>query len=166
MSSFPGPLYFATLRNSPVGSVRGYDVTLLGTGRFGIKKDMAGLQVPFESSAFTAGAVSVNAAEVAQFTYALFGGELPAEESLQQMLTFAAAPDADEPKQTGYGLGVRRLVISGHTFVGHTGVFPGFSSVSVYLPAQGYVVTVTTNLSVVDLKQVVAEIQTVLSEQL
>lgn len=155
--------HFVAAGNSSAGSVRGYDVTVLGTGRIGIKKDMAGLQAPFESSAFTAGAVTASASEVARFTYALFGGELPAEESLQQMLTFVEAPDEDAPEQTGYGLGVRRLVIGGETFVGHTGVFPGFSSVSLYSPAHDYAVTVTTNLSVAEVNQVVAEIQAILA---
>lgn len=156
--------HFARPGNSPAGSVRGYDVAVLGTGRIGIKKDMAGLQAPFESCAFTAGAVVASASDVARFTYALFGGDLLAEESLQQMLTFVEAPDEDAPEQTGYGLGVRRLEMGGETFVGHTGVFPGFSSVSLYSPAHDYAVAVTTNLSVAEVNQVVTEIQAILAE--
>jgi len=140
------------------GTVRGYDTTLLGTGRLGIKLDTEGLRAPFEASAFTAGAVAASAADVARFTYGLFAGELLAESSLKAMLTFVEAPDADVPAQTGYGLGVRRLVIDGDDLVGHTGTFPGYSNVSLYSPAHDCAIAVLANLSMVDVTQVVAEV--------
>lgn len=147
------------------GTVRGYDVSLLGTGTLGIKKDMAALRASFERSAFAAGAVTASALDVATFTEALFAGELLDEQSLRSMLTFVAAPDADVRGQLGYGLGVRQIEIGGQQLVGHTGIFPGFSNVSMYSPREGHAITVLSNLSSVAVDQVIAEMQSVLAQQ-
>ena len=134
--------FFAAHEGLPTGTVRGYDVSLLGTGRLAIKKDMEGLWIPFETSAFTAGAVTASASDVARFTYSLLERRLLGEGSIQSMLTFVDAPDTDVPEQSGYGLRVRRLEIGGDQLVGHTGVFPGFSNVAAHSPRNGYAISV------------------------
>lgn len=152
--------FFAPQEDLPKGTVRGYDVTLLGLGKLGIKKDMESLRIPFEASAFTAGGIVGNASDVAQFAYGLFEGSILDEASLEAMCTFVDALDEDVPEQTGYGLGVRRLKIGGVELIGHTGIFPGFSNVSMYSPEKGYVVTVLSNLSTVRVNRVIEKIQT------
>ncbi|MBP2019001.1 D-alanyl-D-alanine carboxypeptidase [Symbiobacterium terraclitae] len=156
--------YLAAGEDRSPGTVRGYDVTVLGTGRLGIKMDMERFRAPFETSAFAAGAVTASAAEVARFTYGLFGGRLLADSTLQSMLTFVDAPDEDMPEQTGYGLGVRRLVIGGEEMVGHTGTLPGYSNVALYSPAHDHAIAVLSNLSMSDVTQVLAEVHAVLKE--
>lgn len=146
-----------------LSTVRGYDVTVLGTGRLGIKLDMERFRAPLETSAFAAGTVSASAADVARFTYSLFGGGLLAGGSLQSMLTFVEAPDEDVPAQTGYGLGVRRLVIGGDEMVGHTGTFPGYSNVALYSPAHGHAIAVLSNLSMAEVTEVVEAVHAVLA---
>ncbi len=147
-----------------LGTVRGYDVTVLGTGRLGIKLDMERFRAPLETSAFAAGAVTASAADVARFTYGLLGGRLLADSTLQSMLTFVDAPDEDMPAQTGYGLGVRRLVIGGQEMVGHTGTLPGYSNVALYSPAHDHAIAVLSNLSMSEVTDVLAEVQAVLLE--
>ncbi|BAD41006.1 serine hydrolase domain-containing protein [Symbiobacterium thermophilum] len=156
--------YLAAGEPESVGTVRGYDVTVLGTGRMGIKLDMERFRAPFETSAFAAGAVTASAADVARFTSGLLGGRLLADSTLQSMLTFVDAPDEDMPAQTGYGLGVRRLVIGGEEMVGHTGTLPGYSNVALYAPAHDHAVAVLSNLSMSDVTDVLAEVQAVLLE--
>jgi len=146
------------------GTVRGYDVTLLGTGRLGIKLDTEPFRAPLETSAFAAGAVTATAADVARFTYGLFSDGLLGEGSLQAMLTFVDAPDEDVPAQTGYGLGVRRLVVGGDEMVGHTGTFPGYSNVALYSPAHDHAIAVLSSLSMSDVLQVAEAVHAVLTE--
>ncbi len=108
-----------------LSTVRGYDVTVLGTGRLGIKLDMERFRAPLE--------------------------------------TFVEAPDEDVPAQTGYGLGVRRLVIGGDDMVGHTGTFPGYSNVALYSPAHGHAIAVLSNLSMAEVTEVVEAVHAVLA---
>jgi len=152
--------FFAPQEPAPTGTVRGYDVSLFGLGRLGIKKDMEGLRDSFESASFTAGGITASALDVARFTRALFHGDLLSAESKEAMTRFVEAPDEDVPAQTGYGLGVRRLELGGVTFIGHTGIFPGFSNISMYAPDTGHVVTVLSNLSAVEVTRVVEAVLT------
>ncbi len=151
--------FFATQDNLPSDVIKGYDVSILGTGKLGIKKNMEGFQVPFETSGFTAGGIVASASDVSEFTLAMFEGEVLNEETKTMMNAFVEAPDEDVPEQTGYGLGLRRLEFGGEELRGHTGIFPGFSNVSMYSPDRGYVVTVLSNLSIVEVNYVIRRIQ-------
>ena len=48
------------------------------------------------------------------------------------MTRFVDARDPDIPAQTGYGLGLRRLVVDGNELWGHTGTIPGFGAAAFY----------------------------------
>lgn len=150
--------FFVIQDTLPADAIRGYDISLLGTGPLGIKKDMESLTIPFETSSFTAGGIVASASDVSEFTLALFEGEGLNEESKAMMNVFIETVDEDVPQQTGYGLGLRRLEIGGEELRGHTGIFPGFSNVSMYSPDKGYVITVLTNLSVVEVNNVIERI--------
>lgn len=68
--------FFAPQESLPGNAIRGYDVTLLGLGQLGIKKDMNSFQIPFKSSAFTAGGIVASAFDVSEFTLALCEGDV------------------------------------------------------------------------------------------
>lgn len=151
--------YFAPQERLPEHLVRGYDMTLFGLGIMGIKLDMADFRVPFESSAFAAGGIVANASDVSEFTYNLFEGSILKPEVISVMTSFIEAPDPDVPEQKGYGLGLRRIEIGGEELIGHTGIFPGFSNVSIYSPKHSYVITVLSNLSTAKVNYVIGQIQ-------
>jgi D-alanyl-D-alanine carboxypeptidase len=151
--------YFAPQECLPEHTVRGYDSDLFKSGILGIKLDMAGLRVPFELSAFTAGGIVGNASDVSEFTYNLYEGNTLKPETISMMSSFIEATDPDVIEQTGYGLGLRRLEIGGEELIGHTGVFPGFSNVSMYSPQKKYVITVLSNLSTAKVNYVIEQIQ-------
>jgi len=56
-------------------------------------------------------------------------------------------------------LGVRRLDIDGRELWGHTGTITGYCAVTVYSPADGYVITILSNPSTVDLMPLAAQLQ-------
>lgn len=151
--------FFATQDSLPSDLIKGFDVSILGTGKLGIKKNMESFQIPFETSGFTAGGIVASASDVSEFTLSMFEGEVLNEETKAMMNTFIEAPDEDVPEQTGYGLGLRQLNIGSEEFRGHTGIFPEFSNVSMYSPDRGYVVTVLSNLSIVEVNYVIRRIQ-------
>lgn len=158
---FPGGLkntYFLDSSTRALPVVHGYDEDQLHLGRL----DLTSLRKSVESAAFSAGAVAANSEDVARFTQALFKGLIISEESLADMTNFLDIEDEYIPGQTGYGFGLMRFNVDGHELWGHEGVIPGFSSVSVYSPDKGYVITVLTNLSVVDRPAILAELQAVL----
>ena len=74
------------------------------------------------------------------------------------MTRFVDVTDPDVPDQTGYGLGLRRLVIDGHELWGHTGTIPGFGAVAVYWPKADATLAVISNLSVFDSVGVLREL--------
>lgn len=66
---------------------------------------------------------------VGLFVHALFAGQIVSESTLAHMTTFVEAPDIDVPQQTGYGLGLRNLLIDGEGLMGHTGSISGYSGI-------------------------------------
>jgi hypothetical protein len=75
------------------------------------------------------------------------------------MTTFVDASNPGFEQQDGYGLGLMRIDVDGHTLVGHVGEFMGSTSIAMYSPDEGYLIVVNSNLSFPDLVRVVAHLQ-------
>jgi D-alanyl-D-alanine carboxypeptidase len=89
-----------------------------------------------------AGAIVSNAADLARFAHALFGGQLLQRETLQAMTT----PGPYQSRHRGYGLGVEIVEPDFQTLTwGHGGAEPGFRSQLLYLPDSGVVIVVLAN---------------------
>jgi D-alanyl-D-alanine carboxypeptidase len=131
-----------------------YDKDLLHVGG----RNLTGLRLSLHSGAFSAGGIVSTSGDVARFTRALFTGEIVADESLAEMMTFVDAPDDDAPERIGYGLGVRQMVIGGESFVGHTGAIPGYSAVTVFGVDNGITIAILSNLSVIAQERLVEDI--------
>ena len=90
------------------------------------------------SGARSAGGMSATAADVADWMFSLYSGQVLSDESLDEMLDFSASGS--------YGLGVGLTFLrSGRTAVGHDGGIPGFVSVGNFDRESGVVVVVLTN---------------------
>jgi D-alanyl-D-alanine carboxypeptidase len=89
----------------------------------------------------------------------LFTGRILSEPILDRMETFNKAPDEHYPEQTGYGLGVRKMMIDGEQLVGHTGTIGGYSGISLRNQEKGYTIVILSNLSTVEQTQLVGELQ-------
>jgi hypothetical protein len=56
-----------------------------------------------------------------------------------------------------------RFEVGGQELIGHVGEFMGSSSIAVYSPEKGYIITITCNLSYPDLATVLASLQEVIN---
>lgn len=144
-------------RVPPLLVASGYDESLLHLGR----RNLSGMRTSLVSGAFSAGGILSTASETASFVDALFTGRILSASSLVQMQTFVDAPDPDAPFQQGYGLGVRNLVIDGHSLVGHTGVIPGYSGIALHNPREDYTIVILSNLSVIEQTHLFSQMQQV-----
>lgn len=133
----------------------GYDESLLHLGR----RNLTGFRRSLESGAYAAGGILSTSQDVARYVRALFHGRVVSRESLAEMKTFTDAPDPHIPEQTGYGLGIRRLVIEGEVLLGHTGSIPGCSGIAMHNEQKGYTIVILSNLSTVQQTGLLAEIQ-------
>ena len=91
------------------------------------------------TSAWAAGAMVSDAASLASWGAALFGGEVLAPRSLEAMLDF------DGLGGTGYGLGVAQPQFGNVTAVGHNGNILGFSAALVHVPERGITIAMLLN---------------------
>jgi CubicO group peptidase (beta-lactamase class C family) len=92
---------------------------------------------PFDLAAMAGtGDIWSTAADLAQFTAVLHGGNLITDESLHAMLTpHAPIEDDDETLiTTGYGYGMFTGIFAGEAAYYHPGDNPGYQSLSVWLP--------------------------------
>jgi len=87
------------------------------------------------------GAMVSNAADLARWGDALYGGELLTSDTRKEMLTF---------NEDGRGLGVQQLTFGDHPAYGHTGMLNTYSSLLVYLPDADVTLAVLVNRSEVD----------------
>ncbi|HLO13875.1 MAG TPA: serine hydrolase domain-containing protein [Anaerolineales bacterium] len=136
----------------------GYDETLLHLGR----RNLSGFRRSLESGAYAAGGILSTSQDVARFAHALFNGQVLSDTSLLQMETFVETADADIPEQTGYGLGIRHLVIDDQSLVGHTGSIPGYSGIVMHQVEKNYTIAVLSNLSTIGQTRLLAEIQRII----
>lgn len=138
----------------------GYDESLLPLDR----TNLTGFRTSFETGAFTAGAVLTDSQDVASFAHALLTGRIVSDGTLSRMTSFLEVSDEDVPEQSGYGLGLRRLVVDGQEVLGHTGTIPGYSAIIMHNTREGYTIAVLSNLSVIEQTHVYAQLQTVVRD--
>lgn len=143
-----------------IAIANGYDEALLHLGR----RNVTGFRRSLESGAYAAGGILSTSDDVAHFSHALFSGEIVSNTSLAEMETFIVARDEDIPEQTGYGFGIRHLVINGESWVGHTGSIPGYSGIVMHHVEQNHTVAILGNLSTIEQTRLLAEIQRVIAK--
>ncbi|HLO15067.1 MAG TPA: serine hydrolase domain-containing protein, partial [Anaerolineales bacterium] len=134
------------------------DESLLHLGR----RNLTGFRHSLESGAYSAGGILSTSQDVARFVYALFNEKVISNASLAEMETFVNAPDEDLPEQTGYGLGIRHLIIDGESWIGHTGSIPGYSGMVMHQVEKNYTIAILSNLSTIDQVRLLAEIQKII----
>jgi D-alanyl-D-alanine carboxypeptidase len=130
----------------PAALITGYDRDILSGNLTRIRPGNRA----WPSGAFAAGAVASTSGDLLRFIESLFYGQVLTSDSLDTMLAFLPAPDAQVPNQTGYGLGLRRLEIDGDVLVGHTGTIPGFGAAVFSCPEGDYSIAFAANLSLFD----------------
>jgi D-alanyl-D-alanine carboxypeptidase len=141
-----------------IAIANGYDEALLGLGR----RNLTGFRRSLESGAYAAGGILSTSQDMARFVHGLFNGRVLSDSSLAEMETFLVAPDEDIPEQTGYGLGIRHLVIDDQSLIGHTGSIPGFSGIVMHHAEKNYTIAILSNLSTIGQTRLLAEIQRII----
>ncbi len=102
------------------------------------------------SLAFTGGAIVSNAADVAEWGNALFGGRATTRSTIDTMLnSISATPDQDGDK-LGYGIFTNTKISASDYFVGHDGNAVGYKSVMFYQPDRKMTIAVLTNFAGAD----------------
>lgn len=101
------------------------------------------------SAIWTGGAMVSTAADVARWIDCLYNAQVLEAETFEEMLQFEDVPFAYYPID-GYGLGVQRFEISGRIFWGHDGDIPGFNSVALHSPQDGFSLVVLVNANAND----------------
>lgn len=149
--------YFLNYQDD-ISIANGYDKTLLHLGR----RNLTGFRRSLESGAYAAGGMLSNSQDVARFAHALFNGQVISNVSLATMQTFIDAPEEDIPEQSGYGLGLRRLVIDGESLIGHTGSIPGYSGIVMHHIEKNYTIAILSNLSTIEQVKLLVAIQKII----
>lgn len=139
--------YFLPYDKAPELLVTGYDRDLIPLGIHKIEPD----NKAWASAAYSAGGIASNTIDLGQFLQGLFTYRIIKKETVEKMMKFENFTDEDIPEQTGYGLGVRKLMIGNDVLIGHTGTIPGFGGAAFYCPERDYYITILGNLS--NLKQ-------------
>lgn len=153
--------FFIPYEPAPANLVTGYDRDLAHfPGLLDIQPD----NVSWATLAFTSGALASTAEDVGIFFDALFTNELLDQVSLDEMTTFIPAENPGFEVQTGSGLGLMRLEIDGHELYGHVGQFMGSESIAMYEPTQNYLIVIASNLSNLEMAEVLAKLQCAILE--
>lgn len=155
-------LYFlpAASHSQEITFANGYDETMFNMG----KLNMTALRALMESYAFTAGGISGSAQANAAFFHALFTGEWLSADTVAQMIDTIDAPDEDIPLQTGYGMGVRNLVIDGESLYGHTGTIAGYFGIAMHGLERGFTIVVLSNVSTIEQTNLFADLQSIVMQ--
>lgn len=85
----------------------------------------------YHSVFYTAADIFTTASDLSMWANQLFNGDAVSNASREKMLTFI---DLDDPIATGYGLGIRRVILGNRTTWGHTGGMRGYGSFMFYDP--------------------------------
>lgn len=88
-------------------------------------------QPAYHSVFWCAADVFSTASDLSMWAHELFAGSAIKESTRDQMLTFVQIGD---PIATGYGLGIRRVILGERTTWGHTGGMRGYGSYMFYEP--------------------------------
>ncbi|HSK12459.1 MAG TPA: serine hydrolase [Phnomibacter sp.] len=102
------------------------------------------------SMAFTGGGIVSNAAEMAKWGNALYGGRAISATSLKTMIeSIDDVPDPDGD-YLGYGIWTNTRVSATDYFMGHDGRAPGYRSIMYYQPDRKMTISILTNFSGLD----------------
>jgi hypothetical protein len=102
------------------------------------------------SMAFTGGGLVSNAADMANWGNALYGGRATSTATLKTMIkSISDVPDPDGD-YLGYGIYTNDNVSTTDYFYGHTGRAPGYRSIMWYQPDRQMTISVITNYSGLD----------------
>jgi D-alanyl-D-alanine carboxypeptidase len=94
---------------------------------------------PFDgivSLAFTGGAIVSNAADLAEWGNALFGGRATSKAILDTMLTSISSTPDEDGDRLGYGLMISNKISGKYDFIGHDGNAPGYRSIMFTSPTE------------------------------
>jgi len=138
----------------------GYDETIVNLGR----RNTSNYRRALENGSYSAGAMISTSTDVATFTHALFNGQIVSLKTLDEMQVCMDASDKYIYAQVGYGLGLRKLILSGQELYGHTGAIPGFSGISMHNPDRNTTIALLCNLSIIDYEALLDQLQTVVLE--
>ncbi|MDI3316007.1 MAG: serine hydrolase domain-containing protein, partial [Mycobacterium sp.] len=137
---------FVPYEPTPERLVTGFERDLIPFGIQRIPPD----NTAWPTGAYAAGAIVSTSEDLRAWIDALFTSDFLRPETRVQMTRFVDATDPDIPAQTGYGLGLRRLVVDGNELWGHTGTIPGFGAAAFHWPKADATLAVISNLSVFD----------------
>jgi len=153
--------YFIPYEPSPIDLVTGFDRDL---SHFPGMIDITPESTSWATLAFTSGAMASNAKDLGIFFENLISGKLLSPAIMGAMTTFIEAPNPGFQAQNGYGLGLMRLEVDGHEFLGHVGWFMGSSAIAMASPDQNITIAITCNLSTPDLVTVMADLLAIIKE--
>jgi D-alanyl-D-alanine carboxypeptidase len=128
---------------TPPVLITGYDRDVVSIGIHKTKPD----NKAWASAAYSAGGIASNTIDLVQFLKGLFAYKIIIKETIEKMAAFQNFIDEDIPEQTGYGMGLRRLVIENDTLIGHTGTIPIFGGAAFYCPKKDYYMAIYSNIS-------------------
>jgi D-alanyl-D-alanine carboxypeptidase len=151
--------YFVPYEPAPATLITGYDRDL---SHFPGMLDITPGNASWATLAFSSGAMVSTAEDLGVFLQDLMLGDLLSAPAMQEMTTFTDAINPGFSAQNGYGLGLMRLDVDGHEWVGHVGQFMGFTTIAMFSPDRHDTVVITCNLSNPDLVSVLAELQQII----
>ncbi len=97
------------------------------------------------SLAFSGGGIVTNAADMAEWGNALFGGRATSAATLQTMMNSIPSTPDDGGDYLGYGIWTNNKVSATDYFVGHNGVAPGYKSIMMYQPDRKMTIVILSN---------------------
>lgn len=99
------------------------------------------------SLGFTGGGLVSNAADLAEWSNALFGGRITSPGILESMLNSISATPDEFGNLLGYGIKNTSNISGEYDFIGHNGSAPGYRSVMFYNPERKMSIVVLTNFA-------------------
>ncbi|MBK8086715.1 MAG: serine hydrolase [Chitinophagaceae bacterium] len=97
------------------------------------------------SLAFSGGGIVSNAAELAEWRNALFGGRATSASTLQAMVNSIPATSDEDGDYLGYGIWTNKKISTTDYFVGHNGSAIGYRSLMMYQPDRKMTIALVTN---------------------
>jgi len=97
------------------------------------------------SLAFSGGGIVSNAADLAEWGNALFGGRATSTSTIQTMLKSIPATPDEDGDYLGYGIWTNKQISTTDYFVGHNGSAIGYRSLMMYQPDRKMTIALVTN---------------------
>ncbi len=97
------------------------------------------------SLAFSGGGIVSNAADLAEWGNALFGGRATSASTLQAMVNSIPATSDEDGDYLGYGIWTNKKISTTDYFVGHNGSAIGYRSLMMYQPDRKMTIALVTN---------------------